>query len=181
MREIPVYKGKGDDRKFVGFAMVDDEFYEGLSLYSWTLLGWGYPHSKLGLMHRVVWAMAGREFPQKPLTLDHIDLNKLNSQLSNLRVADKKLQAAHNPLRKDNTTGFKCVSRRMKNGVLYGWQVIIRINGKRRNCGDFASAQAAAREVNYQYSVHHPLAAVPNPTVAVPENYVPRRRFEVAT
>ena len=181
MRELPVYQGKGDQKRFVGFAVVDDEFYDGLALYSWSVMGWGYPVSTLGLLHRVVWAMSGRELPEKPLSLDHIDLNKMNAQVHNLRVADKTLQAAHNPLRKDNTSGFKGVSRRFVNGVLDGWLAMTRINGKQRNIGVFASAEAAAREVNYQYMRHHPGAAIPNPTVHVPSNYVPRRQFEVAT
>lgn len=42
--------------------------------------------------HRVVWSIANGEIPQG-MTIDHIDRNPENNEISNLRLADKYLQA----------------------------------------------------------------------------------------
>ncbi|HBI7073415.1 MULTISPECIES: HNH endonuclease [Enterobacteriaceae] len=42
--------------------------------------------------HRVVWSIANGEIPQG-MTIDHIDRNPGNNEISNLRLADKYLQA----------------------------------------------------------------------------------------
>ena len=48
-------------------------------------------------------------FPEYPLTVDHINIDPLDNRLCNLRVATKSKQARNTGIRKDNTSGTKGV------------------------------------------------------------------------
>ena len=78
------------------------------------------------------------------VTVDHKDQNGLNNRRENLRLAQRREQAANQPLRSDNACGFK--------GVYWDkassrWGVELHIGGvavlQRR--GTFPSPEAAAR------------------------------------
>ncbi len=60
--------------------------------------------------HRLAWLYVRGEWPVRHI--DHIDCNKLNSAFSNLREATNSQNMANAPLRCDNTSGFKGVTRR---------------------------------------------------------------------
>ena len=59
------------------------------------------------LVHRIIWAMHGR----KPVAvIDHINSNKLDNRIENLRAADHVINTRNAKLRKDSTSGIKGVS-----------------------------------------------------------------------
>lgn len=58
--------------------------------------------------HRLAWLYVYGE--PVPYEIDHIDTNKLNNQISNLRPATRSQTLANIGLRKDSKTGFKGVS-----------------------------------------------------------------------
>lgn len=118
-------------------ATVDDQDYPLVSRYKWWLLKAGYAYTqtcKNGkrttiLMHRLI---LGTKPGQE---LDHEDLNKLNNQRSNLRLATRSQNNANRrPL-----VGFKGV-RWSKNA----WQAEIKKNGKSIYIGRFKNSQKAA-------------------------------------
>ena len=92
------------------------------------------------------------------MTVDHINHDKLDNRLSNLRDASYEDQAKNNSLRKTNKTGVSGV-------IAYAgkkattWRVRIRAEGKNLALGTFktlakATAVRKAAEVKYGY---HPL------------------------
>jgi hypothetical protein len=58
--------------------------------------------------HRLAFFYMTGEWPKGDI--DHIDTDKSNCRWSNLREANKSLNNANAPLRKDNTSGFKGVT-----------------------------------------------------------------------
>jgi hypothetical protein len=58
--------------------------------------------------HRIIWLLVHREWP--PFLIDHIDGNRSNNALSNLRMATPQQNMANMRVCRRNTTGIKGVS-----------------------------------------------------------------------
>lgn len=93
--------------------------------------------NKMYLAHRLIWLIAYGEFPKG--FLDHINGNKQDNRLCNLRDVTKNIncQNQRNPS-KNNTTGFLGVS---KKGNRYYSQ--IRIKGSKKFLGYTTTAEEA--------------------------------------
>lgn len=63
----------------------------------------------------LVWALIHGEFYDN-LEIDHIDLNKLNDRIENLRVSTESQNRHHVGLRKDNRSGYKGVCLHKQSG-----------------------------------------------------------------
>lgn len=181
---VPIYRKRSEQRgdlQVFCYAVVDAEFAAEASRYKWQVNQWGYPMcggaqqngERVQSLHQLVWVLAGRDLPEMPLSIDHIDQNKFNCQLGNLRVAGKGLQASNAGVRKDNTSGYKCVFSN-PSGM---WSAICRLNGKAQFLGSFHTREGAAREANDFYREHHPGAAPPNPTVKFMPGWIATRHF----
>lgn len=70
--------------------------YSGISIYD-----------KKYYAHRLAWLYVMGKWPENQI--DHKDLNKTNNRWSNLRDATGAQNSYNQPLRKDNTTGYKGV------------------------------------------------------------------------
>lgn len=71
----------------------------------------GYVSCKNGLLHRIIWETFNGEIP-RGMEIDHIDCNKQNNALSNLRLVthSENMKLAYaNKCRKPNTT-HKCTT-----------------------------------------------------------------------
>lgn len=91
--------------------------------------------------HRLIWMiMTGL---QPPDIIDHRDGNSFNLSWDNLRAASNGQNIQNSKLRKDNKTGFKGVSLRIK-GNYRRYRAQIGINGRLLIIGDFRSAEGAA-------------------------------------
>ena len=81
--------------------------------------------SKLQLVHRVIWEMHYGEIEQGKL-IDHIDGDRTNNKLSNLRLVTKSGNARNCTPRKDNTSGVvgvRYLQNKLKSGnMAYLWR-----------------------------------------------------------
>lgn len=104
----------------------------------------GYKHGaifgELHRAHRIIWMMVNGRDPK--VHIDHINGDKADNRIANLREATTSENKFNIGLRSDNMSGFKGVSwiRRRSN-----WQSEIAASGKRRNLGYFSTAEEAAR------------------------------------
>lgn len=91
MKEIPL---RNSELK----VLVDDDVYDELSKYTWSLNynGYAYCNDKVKLhkqyktrrMHRIIYQIKHGHITQKD-EIDHVDVNSLNNQLSNLRKTNR--------------------------------------------------------------------------------------------
>jgi len=101
-------------------------------------------------VHRLIYLM---HFGQLPEFLDHIDNNKLNNKIDNLRPATK-IQNAHNQtLSKNNTSGIKGVYWEKERNK---WRAQIRIkDSKVKFFGRFEDIELAKIAVMNARKEHH--------------------------
>lgn len=105
--------------------------------------------------HRVIWLMAFGVWPSDQI--DHIDGNRGNNLLSNLRDVVSRENSKNQKLRKTNSSGVPGVSWNSRD---HRWQAHISGNGKRIHLGyftDLDSAVAArkAAELTHGYHQNH--------------------------
>lgn len=98
------------------------------------------PGSKKLLAHRVAWALSYGECPKKHI--DHIDGNKANNRLSNLRLCTHNQNQHNQGLRKTNKSGFKGVSWMTS---AQKWHAQICSNSKVTHLGFYSSPEEAAK------------------------------------
>jgi hypothetical protein len=106
-------------------------------------------HCRQYLAHRLAWLIVNGEWP--PEEIDHIDLDKTNNRIANLRLATRQENLRNVGLRKNNFTGVSGV-----HWCNYARKFIaqIRIDGKKNRIGSFdtlaeAAAARAAAEIHY--------------------------------
>jgi hypothetical protein len=68
---------------------------------------------KLYLAHRLAWLMTHGEWP--PEDIDHINGDKADNRIANLRQASRSQNLANTRLRRDNRVGVKGVERTSRN------------------------------------------------------------------
>jgi hypothetical protein len=153
MSDIPLSNGY--------VAKVDDADCEWLSQFSWFghLKPSGVVYAIRGLtvngkrttrkMHRDILGLEVGEGQ-----VDHINGDGLDNRRSNLRMASIGQNASSKKRRRDNTSGFKGVSR---NGSR--WRAVVNTGGKRTHLGYFDSPEdayaaycAAAKELHGEFA-----------------------------
>lgn len=102
--------------------------------------------------HRVVWALAYGAWPEG--VIDHIDHDKANNRLANLRCVTRRENNQNLPLQRNNKTGFSQVYRR-GNGR---WLACARVNGGTKQIGRFDTFEeaVAARKQATERLGYHP-------------------------
>lgn len=93
--------------------------------------------------HRVVWAFDKGEWPSG--FIDHINGNKEDNRINNLRIANKSENAFNSKIRSDNSSGYRGVhwSKHTKR-----WVAKMRVRGKDINIGSFLTKEDAALAYN---------------------------------
>jgi len=111
--------------------------------YTWCREGTGYLMSRTYghavKLHRLVIGAKKGEY------VDHIDGDKINNTLSNLRICTKQQNEFNQKLRTDNTTGYRGVSYHRQSNK---YRACINIGGKQIHLGLFESPHEAARAYN---------------------------------
>lgn len=87
--------------------------------------------------HRLIFLMINGYLPN---TLDHIDGNKLNNKIENLREATKVENGQNSKLSKRNTSGAKGISW---NKRISSWNVRLTINGITKSFGYYKNLELA--------------------------------------
>jgi hypothetical protein len=126
-------------------ALVDDCYYPMLkTLGKWCIQSSNYAatrhRGKLILLHRLIWEWKYGFIP-KGKTIDHINRNALNNQLSNLRLATPTQQVLNIKKKSNNTSGYRGVfwSKKARK-----WFVQFKFNGKLYYGGLFRNKKQAA-------------------------------------
>ena len=134
MVEIPLTKGAS--------ALIDKESVEKVRAVKWYLSSNGYAVNKGGLeegavyMHRLI-----IDCPEG-LLVDHINGNKLDNRVSNLRVVTvAQNQMNRRTVRKNTSSIYKGVSKNKRNGK---WRSYIKYSGKYVSLGEFHAEIDAA-------------------------------------
>lgn len=137
--------------ELIGGALtkVDDQDYAELkALGKWYLNNDGYAvnnQSKM-LLHCVLMQ------PPLHLEVDHKDLDKLNNQRNNLRLATFSQNRANRSLQKNNTSGYKGVVLDKRVGK---WGARIKVNGKTKSLGYYTTPEEAAERYNRAASFYY--------------------------
>lgn len=114
-------------------------------LHNSKLAGWedetGYLHirlsGKLYLAHRLHYLMVYGDLPD---LIDHIDRNPRNNHISNLRAADKRVNAINTGLPNNNKSGVKGVCWHEAGQK---WTAQIKDKGVKIHLGSYAKLQGA--------------------------------------
>lgn len=86
--------------------------------------------------HRLIWMYVYGTWPKGQI--DHINRDKSDNRLSNLRDCSISENKQNSGVYKNNKTGFRGISKKGKK-----YEANIRVNGKRTYIGSFDSAQLA--------------------------------------
>lgn len=88
--------------------------------------------------HRLAWLYAYSEWPDR---IDHVDGNRTNNRLDNLRWVTPQQNALNQSLRRDNVARLKGVTR--SDSSRGHFQARITVDGKRLHLGTFPTAEEA--------------------------------------
>lgn len=137
MKLIPLTRGM--------FAKVDDADFDFLSQFYWyanssrgKFTARGNVNGKEVYMHRLL-----MDFPKE--TVDHRNLDELDNQRSNLRVATHSQNNANRRTAHHSASGYKGVSLQRSNGCpSRPWLVSVQVNHDRYYCGCYQTPEEAA-------------------------------------
>lgn len=115
--------------------------YAGKEAFTTDCTGYkqGAIFGRLYQAHRVIYAAAHGYWP---VLVDHINQDRSDNRLCNLRAADKVLNAHNSKIRTDNKSGTKGVSWFRRNKC---WRAYLSERGKQMHLGYFQSIDDAVR------------------------------------
>jgi hypothetical protein len=99
----------------------------------------GSIHNRVYQAHRVIWAMHHGRWPQGQI--DHINGDRSDNRIENLREVDAFLNSQNAKRRADNTSGTAGVTFFKGRNQ---WTARICVNGRKHHLGYFPSAEDAA-------------------------------------
>lgn len=110
---------------------------------------------KVFLGSRLAWLLYYGEWPEK--TVDHIDGNRRNDRIVNLRLASESEQQWNKGINRNNTSGIKGVSfnKRRNEAGLLPWEVYITVYYKRIHVGFFNNLEDAVKARQKAAMIYH--------------------------
>lgn len=144
-------------RRPLSHFKTDQAFKRWNTLYSCNIAGcldgYGYPritiNNKDYKSHRLAWLYVYGEWPKNQI--DHINQNKLDNRIINLRDVTDNENKKNMPIMSSNKSGAAGVHKRKANNK---WQAYINCEGKRINLGSFDSFEQA-RAVRLDAEIKH--------------------------
>jgi hypothetical protein len=100
-------------------------------------------------LHRIIFLWHHGYLPEE---LDHIDTNKLNNKIENLRPANKSQNQSNTNLSIANTTGVKGVYWSKRDQI---WYVNIKLNNKTYYLGSFKEKEQAIETIKRERKKFH--------------------------
>lgn len=139
MKEIPLTRGK--------VAIVDDDDYAELSNYKWYYDSKGYAARHKTRDQKRAYQSMHRQIVNAPdgMEVDHINGDRLDNRRANLRLCTRSQNQHNKGAQANNTSGFKGVQFYKRTGK---WHAKIKLHGKERHLGYFATAAQAAEAYN---------------------------------
>lgn len=128
-------------------VLIDDEDYEYLSQFKWHLAKRGYAVRSTWANNKPDTIYMHREIMQTPrgMDTDHIDLNKINNQRSNLRICTRSQNMANLRKIKKSRSRSKYTGVSKKNGR---WFPYVMKDGKMYYMGTFETEKEAVEARN---------------------------------
>lgn len=135
--------------------------YAGTEAFGPTEAKSGYRYGKVLNLnqkaHRIAWAMYHGEYAPKDMVIDHIDGDRSNNKISNLRLVSKKENSKNRAIPSNNTSGHmgvRWIDDRKK------WHAIIVVNGSQKHIGYFEKLEDAIKarksaEIEYGFHENH--------------------------
>ena len=106
------------------------------------------------MVHRIAWCMTHGNFPKDGFEIDHINGDRSDNRIVNLRLVDRTGNSQNHALRSNNTSGRVGVHWHNKAAK---WCAIICVNKKRIHLGlhvSFNDAVRARKQAEIQYGFH---------------------------
>lgn len=97
--------------------------------------------NKIYLEHRIIWILLKGVIPSE-LFIDHINQNKNDNKIENLRLCTRSENQYNRGSYKNNKSGYKGVSF---NKALNKYSAQMRINDKKKHLGYFTTAELAKK------------------------------------
>jgi hypothetical protein len=110
-------------------------------------------NGKIYSAHKIVWAMATGEWPNH--LIDHINGNKSDNRMENLRKADVVKNAYNQKIPKNNKSGYKGVYFDSTRVSPKKWKASCSISGKRFTLGHFMTPEEAHNALIKFREEHH--------------------------
>lgn len=116
----------------------------------------GYRHISINgknfFEHRLAWMYVNGEFPE--FQLDHINHNRSDNRMQNLRAVSGQENCRNRPMQNNNSSGVTGVSWHARDGR---WRAYIKNAGKAKHLGvfsDYFEAVCARKSADLQYGFH---------------------------
>jgi len=97
--------------------------------------------SEIKLTHRVVWFLHHNEWPPEDKVMDHINGNRLDNRIENLRIATRSQNGANRKYQTNNTSGYRGVHWVKADKI---WRASIKVNNKVKQLGRYKTAEEAS-------------------------------------
>ncbi len=149
MRRIPLHNRDGSVR---AYALVDDQDYDLINIYTWYMTSEGYVARTASLhgLKRTVWMsreVLGLAYGDG-LKADHKNRNRLDNRRSNLRVVTDAQNQQNRSAEGNQTFQGSPTSSRHRGVSMYRngmWRVQIQLDGKKYHLGYFDDEEEAGR------------------------------------
>lgn len=111
-------------------AIFDLKFYNEISKLKWSIENSGYyiimtNKHKYRRLHQFIMFLEHGDYMRKGLVIDHINRNKMDNRLENLRIVTQHENTINTKNFSHNTSGVKGVSK-----TKFGWVVQLQCKGK---------------------------------------------------
>ena len=122
--------------KYTGYTKIDREKFKEMAIYSWRIDSVGYPSAVIkGVptrMHKIIIKT------EKGLVTDHINRDKLDNRISNLRVVTRQ------------ENNFNKIGNGIRLTPAGKWNARIRWNGKEKHIGNYSTKKEAKEAYLYE-------------------------------